>query len=49
MCLTGCCLAAFGLKGKEARTQACEQGLKLIGFALNLLDWNNGHFTEITK
>ena len=24
MCLTVCCLAAFGLKGKEARTQACE-------------------------
>ena len=34
-------LVAFSLKGKEARTQACELGLQLIGFALDLLDLNN--------
>ena len=46
---TLCCLVAFSLKKKEARTQACELGFQLIGFALDLLDLNNEHLTEVTK
>ena len=45
MCLTVCYLVAFGLKGKEARTQA-----RVVAYwiALDLLDLNNGHLTEVT-
>ena len=34
---------------KEARTEAFELGLQHIGFAMYLLDLNNGHLTEVTQ
>ena len=42
-------LSSLWFKVKEARNQACELGLQGIGFAMDLLDLNNGHLTEIAK
>ena len=40
-------LSSLWLKGKEASTLACELRLKRIGFELDLLDFTNGHLTEL--
>ena len=42
-------LSSLRFEVKEARTQACELGLQHVVFAMDLLDLNYGHFTEVMK